>query len=106
MTRAVKLLPVLLLLSGAAYAAECPAKAQPGAIAAENADDCPWAGAARLLGGAAGQKESLEAVFAAQAPGILKQLDADRSSPVLQLWGESINYDELANGVIVNPTIL
>ncbi len=106
MTRALRLLPVLFLFSGAAAAFECPQKAQPGAIAAETAEDCPWAGAARLLGETAGKKESLEAVFTAQAPGILKQLDADRPSPVLQLWAESINYDELANGVIVDPGIL
>ncbi|MEI7529127.1 MAG: hypothetical protein WCK76_09290 [Elusimicrobiota bacterium] len=106
MTRALKLLPVLFLLSGAAAAFECPQKAPPGAAAAESAEDCPWAGAARLLDEKADRKENLEPVFAAHAAGLLRQMDADRATVVLQLWGESINYDELANGMIVNPGIL
>lgn len=90
----------LLLLLPLPGAAECPA-------AGEQAEDCPWAGAARALTGAADKGGGLEAIFAAQAPGVLRQLDADRANPaLLRLWGSSINYDELANGQIVHPGIL
>jgi len=105
-TRSFKLLSVLFLLSGTVSAFECPRKARPGAAAVERAEDCPWAGVARLLEEKADRSEDLEPVLAAQAPGLLRQMDADRSTAVLRLWGESINYDELANGVIVNPGIL
>ncbi|OGR42289.1 MAG: hypothetical protein A2X35_00880 [Elusimicrobia bacterium GWA2_61_42] len=106
MTVFLKLFALLILLSPGASAFECPQAAQPGAAAAEKAEDCPWAGAARLLGEKADKNENLEPVFAAHAPGVLRQLETDRASGVLGLWGESINYDELANGVIVHPGIL
>jgi len=92
----------LLLLPSLASAFECPLTA-----AGEKAEDCPWAGAARLLSASAGKGENLEPVFAAHAAGILRQLDSDRANkPLLDLWGRSINYDELANGEIVRPEIL
>ena len=102
------LLLALLLCPAAAPAAvpDCPAKAAPGAAAAETAEDCPWAGVARLLDEKADRHEALEPVFAAYAPGLLRQLDADRPTPVLRLWGESINFDELARGTIVEPGVL
>lgn len=75
--------------------------------ASEKAEDCPWAGAARLLDAKAAGKEELSPVFAAHAPGILKQLDADRANTAaLSLWGESINFDEMANGIIVHNEVL
>jgi hypothetical protein len=94
------LLSAFLLLLSPAARAVCPA-------AGEKAEDCPWAGAARLMTEAAAKGGGLEPVFAAEAPGLLRQLDADRANrPLLQLWGRSINYDELANGQIVEPAIL
>lgn len=94
------LLLSLLLLLPLPGAAECPA-------AGEQAEDCPWAGAARVLAAEADKGAGLEPVFAAQAPGVLRQLAADRANPaLLRLWGRSINYDELANGQIVHPGIL
>lgn len=85
----------------------CPQPAQPGAAAAEGAEDCPWAGAARLLAEKADRKEELAPVLAAHAPGLLEQFRADLSNTAaLALWGESINYDELAKGTIVHPGIL
>ncbi len=98
MSRVFKLALLPLLLSAAAYAA-CPE-------GREQAEDCPWAGAARELSAAAAAGRPLEPVLAASAPGILRQLDADRGSPALQLWGESINFDELARGVIVDEKVL
>ena len=86
---------------------ECPAKISAVSSVAETALDCPWAGAARLLRAKAAAKEPLGPVFSAYVPGIIKQLAADRSAPaLLRLWGESVNFDELANGVIVDPAIL
>jgi hypothetical protein len=98
----LSVLAALLLLPCFAFSYECPQKSSQ-----ETAEDCPWAGAARLLNETAGKNGDLEPVFLAQVPGILKQLDADRANAaVLSLWGESINYDELANGEIVHPWIL
>ena len=87
--------------------AECPRKAVPGDIAVETAADCPWAEAARVLGETAGRGADLAPVFSTYVPGLLAQLDADKATPaLLKLWGESINFDELANGEIVSPTVL
>lgn len=90
----------LLTLPLAPLSAACPA-------AGETAEDCPWAGAARDLAAAAAAGAGLEQVFEASLPGLLAQMDKDRATPgLLALWGESINYDELANGEIVRPEIL
>lgn len=98
----LSILAALLLLPCFAFPFECPQKSSQ-----EKPEDCPWAGAARLLNETADKNAGLEPVFSAYAPGILKQLDADRANyAVLKLWGESINYDELANGEIVRPAIL
>lgn len=89
----------LLLPAAAAFALECPKGDQ------EKAEDCPWAGAARLLTGKPAQ--DIERTLSEYAPGLKAQLDADRANPaLLKLWGESINYDELANGEIVDPGLL
>jgi len=95
----LKLTALALLLCVPVQALDCP-RGQ------ETAADCPWAGAARLLNEKAAANEPLEPVFAAHVPALLRQLDADRSSPALQLWGESINFDELAKGEIVHPGVL
>ena len=95
-----KLFLPLLLLPSLALAFECP-------IPGERAEDCPWAGAARLLSAEADAGRDVGPVFAARTPGLLRQLDADAANPaLLELWGESINYDELANGEIVRPETL
>lgn len=94
------LIAALLLFPASVHSFECPESGSQ-----EKAEDCPWAGAARLAAGkAAGE---LPGVFSAYTPGLLRQLEADRSNPaLLKLWGESINYDELANGEIVDPAVL
>ncbi len=101
-----------LLPAHGLYAAGVPAPQKATPVldcpqASEKAEDCPWAGAARLLEAKAGGKEDLAPVFASYTPGILKQLDADRANTAaLSLWGESINYDEFAKGIIVRDEIL
>jgi hypothetical protein len=104
--RLLNLFAFLVVFPVLSNAFECPQKPGPGVDVVEQAEDCPWAGAARLLGEKAEQGGELEPVFQEYVPGILKQLDADRASAALQLWGKSINYDELAGGVIVHPGIL
>ena len=53
------------------------------------------------------RRKPLEPVLKAYAPGLLRQLAADKAAPgLLRLWGESINFDELANGRIVDPAVL
>ena len=100
--RKIYFLAALLLLPSFGFSFECPQKDSQ-----EKAEDCPWAGAARLLNETADNNGDLGPVFSAHAPGILRQLDADRgNAAVLKLWGESINYDELAAGEIVHPGIL
>ncbi|MDA8130322.1 MAG: hypothetical protein M0011_02340 [Elusimicrobia bacterium] len=90
------LLSVLFLLPSAAGAFDCPA-------AGEKPEDCPWAGVARLAAGGADIAKTLRE----HAPGLLAQVDADKANGrLLGLWGESINYDELAEGQIVDPGIL
>src|SRR3989338_6245279 len=94
------LIAALLLFPASVFSFECPKSGSQ-----EKADDCPWAGAARLMSG----KDACElgAVFSTYTPGLLRQLEADRANPaLLKLWGESINYDELANGEIVDPAVL
>lgn len=94
------LIAALLLFPVSVHSFECPKSGSQ-----EKAEDCPWAGAARLMSGKdAGE---LGAVFSSYTPGLLRQLEADRANPaLLKLWGESINYDELANGEIVDPAVL
>lgn len=95
-----------LLLPSSVFA-ECPLPALPGAIAVETAADCPWAEAARAMAGAEARSGDLAPVFSTYTPGLLAQLDADKADPaLLRLWGESINFDELANGEIVSPAVL
>jgi hypothetical protein len=104
----MKTLLIALLLPAFAFAGfECPAKPAAGAPAAEAAEDCPWAGAARLLAEAAAAGKGLDALFSTYAPAVPEQLAADRANKAaLKLWGVSINFDELANGEIVNPAVL
>ena len=100
-------LPFIALLHPALCSAECPLKPGAGDIAVETAADCPWAAAARALQAEAAAGGGLEQVMKAYVPGFLKQLDSDRSNrAALDLWGRSVNFDELAHGVIVSTGIL
>jgi len=100
MRRKYFLLFVLLTVPVFSYAYECP-------VGEEKAEDCPWAGVARLLNEKADSGKDLEPVFKAHIPGLLSQMDRDGENAVLlKLWGESINYDELADGEIVHPGVL
>ncbi|MGK5086658.1 hypothetical protein WDW86_03805 [Bdellovibrionota bacterium FG-2] len=67
----------------------------PDPVAAETLQDCPWAEIARDFSS-----------FEKAAPGLVNQIKADSTSPLRNLWGQSINYDELAKGVILSGEIL
>lgn len=97
---------LLLAFASPASAYQCPAKAQPGQPA-ETALDCPWAGAARDMRLFAASGRPVAQVFEDMVPGVLAQADADSARPrVLALWGKSLNFDELANGEIVDRPVL
>jgi hypothetical protein len=86
-------------------AGQCPDLAQ-----GETPEDCPWSQIARATPDRSAQIDA-KAVFTAQldrlAPNLKDQLVADsHRSSWHALWGSSINYDEFAHGMIVNPAIL
>jgi len=98
---------VLLTLSGCAHAQRGPAAGCPQVELGEAPEDCPWADIARLLIEENTQHRPLLPILRTQASSIMGQIAQDRLNPLLQpLWGQSINYDEYAKGVIVEPSIL
>ncbi|MEW5905439.1 MAG: hypothetical protein AB1734_01520 [Elusimicrobiota bacterium] len=106
MKRSLLLVP-LLFISSALRAWQCPAPAKPGDPAAEDALDCPWAGMARLMEENAAKGLPLSPVLADYAPGLAMQLASDKLNTGLkELWGESVNFDEMAKAVIVHDSIL
>lgn len=106
MKRALLVLP-LFLLAAALHAYQCPAPAAPGDPAAEDALDCPWAGMARLMEEKAAKGLPLAPVLAEHAPGLAAQLASDKlNTDLKELWGESVNFDEMAKARIVHDSIL
>lgn len=97
----------LFLFTAALHAYQCPAPAAAGAPAAEDALDCPWAGMARLMEENAAGSLPLAPVLADYAPGLAAQLASDKLNANLkELWGESINFDEMVRATIVHDSIL
>ena len=80
----------------------------PNADLKESLQDCPWAGVARaLIQTAQSSPEKVPKQFEIALPEITSQLQADAQlGTFMDLWGQSINYDEYAKGEIVNPAIL
>jgi hypothetical protein len=73
----------------------------------EVAADRPWAGIARLLVEGASARRSMRPELEALAPELCASLVHDaRPSGCAQLWGRSVNFDEHAWGIIVDPAIL
>jgi hypothetical protein len=97
----------LFLLAAALHAYQCPAPAGPGEPVAEDALDCPWAGISRLMEENAAKNLPLAPVLADYAPGLAAQLASDKLNTGLkELWGESINFDEMVKARIVHDSIL
>lgn len=78
---------------------ECPASAL-----GEAAEDCPWAALTREL---KDKPTTLKALLKQHAAALEKSLEADAlESSLKAVWGEAVNYDEYAKGVIVEPDLL
>jgi len=78
----------------------------PDTVLNETSEDCPWAGAARTLYQVQQEARPLLPAFKDLAPQIESQISRDSGKPFLKLWGKSINFDELAQGTIVQPELL
>jgi hypothetical protein len=79
----------------------------PDTAAGETAEDCPWAGVARLLIMEAEAGRDVLPLIDTHLPELRHQLNRDASLEGLKkLWGTSLNYDENAKGVIVHPAIV
>ena len=93
---------ITLLLATAAHGATCPDTAN-----GETQEDCPWAGIARGLSELAQTKRLTAEDLKQASPSLFQQITRDAEETSLKaLWGTSINYDEFAKGVIVDPAIL
>lgn len=116
-SRAVKFrsIQIILLISlWAAFPAETHAKSKvsrpaklgecPSTSLAETPEDCPWAALAREM---IAHSDSVDALMKGYARSLEKDLKTDSSEKALKdAWGEAINYDEYAKGIIVEPAIL
>ncbi len=101
----VTLLFILGLLSVAAEAIELPTC--PDTTLGETAEDCPWAAVAKALEERAQRRGSLRQPLKELVPGLMDQIHRDARRPDWKkLWGRSLNYDEYAKGIIVDPAIL
>lgn len=95
-------LPLLLLLCASVAQAVCP-----DPTLGETQLDCPWAQIARDLGTVAAQNGDVATALKQESPSLTRELVANSSlTDWKALWGESINFDELAKGSIVDPSIL
>jgi hypothetical protein len=98
-------------LSGLGWAP--PAVAQPEPFVCpdlsvgEIQEDCPWAAVARGLIATANTPPGVLARLRQQLPGLHRQIQADSTSTFMKgLWGQSINFDEGARAITVDPSIL
>src|SRR5262245_1480323 len=93
--------------------ANIPSSICPDPALGETTLDCPWAGLSRELSDLP-PGEAPEKFLKKRAPNLYEQihseydrLPSERSSKRWHsLWGWSINFDELAHGIIVDPAIL
>jgi hypothetical protein len=110
---AISLLGLLALLSLSCASsqkttpvAKSDGSACPDTEAGETPEDCPWAGVARSLNRIPQEGGSVSLTLAADFPLLEDKFHADQErKDWLKLWGRSINFDELAHGVILNPAI-
>ncbi len=96
----------LLLPFGSAFADLQPAVC-PDSSLGETQEDCPWGGIARALSQEAQSRPLHPSDLKQAAPALYPQIERDGKLGTLKgLWGTSINYDELAKGIIIDPAIL
>jgi hypothetical protein len=93
--------------------AECVQKidsaktACPNTALGEGPQDCPWAGVSRALVAQARGGHDVGPLLSKLLPDLDSALKSDAKRQAWKrLWGQSINFDELANGTIVDPAIL
>jgi len=73
----------------------------------ETQEDCPWALVARNLIAESESGRPLLPLFQKSLPDLVTQVQKDAKNPFFkQLWGQSINFDEFAKGIIVHPEII
>lgn len=73
----------------------------------ETQEDCPWALVARKLISESEAGHPLLPVLQESLPDLVTQIQNDSKNPYFkQLWGQSINFDEFAKGIIVHPEII
>jgi hypothetical protein len=74
---------------------------------AVSSPDADWNALAAALSAAAEKGRSVEAEIKERAPAVAKQIARDAQSNDLKaLWGKSLNFDERAHGIIVDPPVL
>ena len=79
----------------------------PDRAAGETDQDCPWAGVARTLIAEARAGHAIGDQLAALLPKLDRDLKADAGRTGLKdVWGMSINFDEIAKSEIVDNSIL
>jgi hypothetical protein len=79
----------------------------PDASLSEVAADCPFAPVAEILEADAANGVPLEATLVKNLPDLARQINEDAFNEAYKrLWGQSLNLDQLANGLIVAPTTL
>lgn len=90
--------------------ADLPKIACPEISEGEMSTDCPWAGAARALIAQSrlpGGEKQVQPLFQKLLPDLDRALSIDSHRAAWKsLWGHSINFDELAGGTIVDPSII
>lgn len=96
----------VLMTTESPGAADGGAPPCPDPALGESPEDCPWAGVSRKFAQSGGKNfmETLQAESPRLAADI--RSDAKLGKALLGLWGESINFDELAQGEIVPAAIL
>lgn len=97
------ILGLMVTSSSPALAANCP-----DSSLAETQEDCPWAGIARALS-EQGKLGAIDLIAALKdsAPELAAEISRDsHATQYKTLWGKSINFDELAKGIIIDPAIL
>jgi hypothetical protein len=73
----------------------------------ETSQDCPWSDWVRRFETAIGNQTFSAHLLWDTLPLVRSQIEKDRiHAAVLNAWGESINFDELAKSVIVAPPVL
>lgn len=116
MNRVLTILFSLVLIIGVATACSTPQSTRnaasiepicPEARLGETPQDCPWAGVARALTQAAKEDRPLRPLLEKSVPDLVRQIESDSHAQQLKdIWGQSINYDENAKAIIVEPETL